>query len=222
MKSLLLRRRTCMAMVKPPYDAEIQYLRTTNRSRITTDYVPKGDNIVIKAKVKFENYYGGDMNGWFGNYKDGSSNFFGIRRTSTSDGKSSNSVSNNSRGSDGGTAHTFKVNPSSSNTFYTIELSKTTLIVNGGTPIQLTNVAGNENNYPIALFIYCPFAKGTASGCMVGNIYYFKVEDNGVTVLDLIPVRVGTVGYMYDKVSKKMYGNVGPSSSNFTLGPDVS
>lgn len=202
---------------KLPYDAEIQYLRTTNRSRITTDYVPKGDNIVIKAKVNFENYYGGDMNGWFGNYKDNSSNFFGIRRTSTSDGKSSCSVSNNSRYSDGGTAHTFTLS-----IINTIELSKTTLIVNGGTPIQLTNVAGNENNNPIALFIYCPFAKGTSVGCMVGNIYYFKVEDNGVTVLDLIPVRVGTVGYMYDKVSKKMYGNVGPSNTSFTLGPDVS
>ena len=206
-----------MADFPLPYDAEIQYLRTANRSRITTDYVPTGDNIVIKAKVKFENYYGGDMNGWFGNYKDDSSNFFGIRRTSTSDGKSSNYVSNNSRYSDGGTFHTFTLSQ-----IYTIELSKTTLIINGGTPIQLTNVAGNENNYPIALFLNRPDTKGVSAGCMVGSFYYFKVEDNGVTVLDLIPVRVGTVGYMYDKVSKKMYGNVGPSNSNFTLGPDVS
>lgn len=37
--------------------------------------------------------------------------------------------------------------------------------------------------------------------------------------IDLIPVRVGQVGYMYDKVSGTLYGNSGTGS--FTLGPDV-
>ena len=36
----------------------------------------------------------------------------------------------------------------------------------------------------------------------------------------MIPVRVGQVGYMYDKVSRELFGNQG--SGNFTLGNDVS
>ena len=46
----------------------------------------------------------------------------------------------------------------------------------------------------------------------------FKVTDTNVE-LDLIPVRKGQVGYLYDKVSGKLFGNSGTGS--FILGPDV-
>ena len=42
---------------------------------------------------------------------------------------------------------------------------------------------------------------------------------NDILVRDLIPVRVGNVGYMYDKVSGQLFGNSG--TGNFILGPDV-
>jgi hypothetical protein len=35
-----------------------------------------------------------------------------------------------------------------------------------------------------------------------GRIYYCKLWDNGVMVHDLIPVRIGQVGYMFDKITK--------------------
>lgn len=47
------------------------------------------------------------------------------------------------------------------------------------------------------------------------RIYSFEV----VGRINLIPVRVGTVGYFYDKISGRLYGNAGTGS--FTLGPDV-
>lgn len=51
------------------------------------------------------------------------------------------------------------------------------------------------------------------------QIYEFRiVDDNNNTILDLIPVRVSTTGYMYDKVSGQLFGNAGTGS--FTLGPD--
>ena len=37
--------------------------------------------------------------------------------------------------------------------------------------------------------------------------------------LDMIPVRVGSVGYMYDKVSGRLFGNAG--TGDFVLGPDI-
>lgn len=40
-----------------------------------------------------------------------------------------------------------------------------------------------------------------------------------VLVRDFIPVRIGTTGYMYDKVSKQLFGNSG--TGEFILGPDV-
>ena len=50
-------------------------------------------------------------------------------------------------------------------------------------------------------------------------LYYFKIYSSNVLVRDFIPVRVGSVGYMYDRVSGKLFGNKG--TGNFILGPDV-
>jgi hypothetical protein len=47
--------------------------------------------------------------------------------------------------------------------------------------------------------------------------FYIKVDDT--KVYDFIPVRVGTTGYMYDKVSKTLFGNAG--TGNFVLGNDI-
>ena len=51
-----------------------------------------------------------------------------------------------------------------------------------------------------------------------GRIYSAYIKQNNVLIMDLIPVRVGQVGYMYDKVSKQLFGNGGTGS--FILGPD--
>lgn len=55
-------------------------------------------------------------------------------------------------------------------------------------------------------------------GIVGGSIYSLKFVD-GDLELDCIPVRVGTTGYMYDRVSKTLFGNAG--TGNFTLGSDV-
>jgi hypothetical protein len=52
-----------------------------------------------------------------------------------------------------------------------------------------------------------------------GPISFFKVERDGEKIIDLIPVRVGSVGYMYDKVSGKLFGNEGTGA--FIIGDDV-
>ena len=51
-----------------------------------------------------------------------------------------------------------------------------------------------------------------------GKITYYKHIKSNMTI-ELIPVRIGTVGYMYDKVSRQLFGNSGTGS--FTLGPDI-
>lgn len=53
----------------------------------------------------------------------------------------------------------------------------------------------------------------------LGEIGGFSVTNNGIKKLELIPVRVGQVGYMYDTVSGELFGNAG--TGDFVLGPDV-
>lgn len=51
-----------------------------------------------------------------------------------------------------------------------------------------------------------------------GEINYVKITQGDALVMDLIPVRVEQVGYMYDKVSGQLFGNAG--TGEFILGPD--
>ena len=47
---------------------------------------------------------------------------------------------------------------------------------------------------------------------------HFRITNNNTPILDLIPVRIGNIGYMYDKVSGQLFGNAGTGS--FILGAD--
>ena len=50
------------------------------------------------------------------------------------------------------------------------------------------------------------------------KIYYCKIFDNNDNlVFDGVPVRKNGIGYMYDKVTKRLFGNNG--TGNFILGP---
>ena len=51
-----------------------------------------------------------------------------------------------------------------------------------------------------------------------GKISYCKLYDNNILVRDLIPVRIGAVGYFYDRVSGQLFGNSGTGA--FVIGPD--
>lgn len=62
------------------------------------------------------------------------------------------------------------------------------------------------------------FARGGVFAGSNTRIYYAKLWDGADLVRDFIPVRVGTTGYMYDRVSGQLFGNGG--SGDFTLGND--
>ena len=51
------------------------------------------------------------------------------------------------------------------------------------------------------------------------RISSFKITKNNNAILDFIPVRINSTGYMYDKVSGQLFGNSG--TDTFALGPDV-
>lgn len=51
------------------------------------------------------------------------------------------------------------------------------------------------------------------------RIFYCKITIGGEIVRDFIPVRVGQVGYMYDKISGQLFGNTG--TGDFILGHDI-
>ena len=107
------------------------------------------------------------------------------------------------------------------NTRSVIRLERNALYKNG---TKLGDI-GTNTDFTTATSILLFSAHVGADGQSVdsrmftGKIYYCKIWDNEILVRDFIPVRAGETGYMYDKVSGELFGNVG--TGEFILGPDV-
>ena len=69
------------------------------------------------------------------------------------------------------------------------------------------------------IYIGAMNSSGLARYFFRGRFGAVKIYQNGVLVRDFVPVRKGTVGYLYDRVSGKLFGNAG--TGDFVLGPDV-
>lgn len=86
------------------------------------------------------------------------------------------------------------------------------------TPLmQCNNTSFSGSIKPI--YLLCINDKGTPTAFSKCKIFNFSIIDNNSTILDFIPVRKGTTGYLYDRVSKQLFANAG--TGNFILGPDI-
>jgi len=56
-------------------------------------------------------------------------------------------------------------------------------------------------------------------GNFTGRFYKMRIWDGTTLVRDFVPCRIGTTGYLYDRVSQTLFGNIG--TGEFVLGPDV-
>jgi hypothetical protein len=94
--------------------------------------------------------------------------------------------------------------------------------------ITLNGVTQEMTNIPMAVqpgYDNIPLCKynnrlNNFNNFWIGEVYYAKIYDNNTLVRDFIPVSVGNVGYMYDKVSGQLFGNQGTGS--FIVGQRVS
>lgn len=93
---------------------------------------------------------------------------------------------------------------------------KTGVKVNGGTWASTT--ASFTFSYPYTLTIFGRRRSSTIDGLSSFRLYSLTVYQADILVRDYIPVRLGTVGYLYDRVSGTLFGNAG--TGNFTIGPD--
>ena len=92
-----------------------------------------------------------------------------------------------------------------------------TLVVNGTS--YSSSSQSFTSNYDFDIF--CLNVNGTHGGFASGMRFKNgKIYQNGTLVRDYIAVRVGQVGYLYDKVSGTLFGNANATGA-FVLGNDV-
>lgn len=180
----------------PPYDAEVEYLESDGASYIDTGINLK--KIVVNTfKVSFTK---------------------AITTTSAVTGAYYNSVS----------VPRFQIYINDSNKWATntnttqasITGYTTSQAVSLNTDYTITMTAKKTQNSDGTLYM---FARNTDNNTPLPidgmRLYYCQIKYNGVLTRDFIPVRVGQVGYLYDKISKELFGNIG--SGDFAFGNDV-
>ena len=193
-----------LMMTSKPYNAEIDYLESTGTQWINTRIVPTLSTKVI-VKVAFTQKTNA---GYFG-ARDNDTLRFACATFTT------------------GRYFAFSMN------YNAWPKDRASLSLN--TPFVLMAKNGqysiNNNTYSSAVvtdkifnsaFLLFRYAAGNGSSLSYENsymrLYFIEFYENDILTHSFIPVRIGNVGYMYDKVSKKLFGNAGTGS--FILGHD--
>ena len=184
-----------------PYDAEIEYLESSGSQYINTNQYLNTSNFEIGYSVLGNRGHWGYVHNYVVNGAwvtvDETTAFFGSWN------------------------NTDKVSVSSyiSSTENTIVYAQSGATINGTTISKNLNLRGVDNlaSVPLLFFALHDFYNNSL---IYSNSKFksFYLKNNGELVVDMIPVRVGQVGYMYDRVSGQLFGNAGTGS--FILGPD--
>ena len=205
-----------------PYDAQVEYLESDGFAYILT-------NIYGSQNTGFEvKYYWENKNDW--SFKENANNvLFGVRDAS---GNKNMLLFMNAS-----TPQRFRFlaqkTAGGTNAFmydsstiiegqhvvnYSVGSTNGTLKMDGTTLKTAAKSSSYTSERPLAIFTLN--RNGVFDWVACAKIYYFKLYTLSELVLDMIPVRVGQVGYLYDKISGNLFGNAN-STGSFTIGNDV-
>ena len=185
-----------------PYDAELEYLEASGSQCINTGVINDSSVVIdIKTSMEGKNCLSGTELNTSNRFKWGTNSdgklYFGYGGT--------NNVKNS-------------ITPTANSPFtFHLEQGASYVKDSSDTTIMSTSASiSSYSTYPILLFrVRSGSTLNNYSGTL--RVYYCNITGNNVS-MRLIPVRVGQVGYLYDKVSGQLFGNV--SSGSFILGPD--
>lgn len=203
---LLARRRALMGKRGLPYDAELDFLESTGVQYIDTGIVPDADTgfrTYVEAVDNKDSYimglrettgqtrwcFGHNQDSWYWGYGTYQSNNTSRLRFAV-----------------GCYAELNWMNSGEFSASYNNNTKVATLPTLSFTPTSTIRLFGSSG----VVATYNSWA---------GKIFYVRISQGNDIIMDLIPVRVGQVGYMYDKVSGRLFGNVG--SGDFILGNDI-
>lgn len=197
-----------------PYDAEVEWIGVRQGAWTElSDYVPTGLGISVDMVVTFISYPStSNYAVWF-MARTGASylSYRLIRGTSATALLFCNANDDSHNGS---ASYSMSANKK-----YHIHLGKRSMEIStdGGSTSSFnanTTHTGttNTNGFQIG-------DAGLARGTNL-NVHSFTVSNYGTVMLDYIPVRVGQVGYFYDRISGKLYGKAAGCTTDLVVGAD--
>lgn len=184
-----------------PYDAEVEYLESTGTQYISTMLIPARVHVGLKPIGAATPFY---FNAYFG-VNNGGSRTTGLA-SETKDTLTAINYEN------------YSVEfPALWGVFHEVYFDKNTVSVDGETKSLVTQFG--KVDQAIKSFGLFDFPQRKTSSTPKSAISYCKMWDGEDNLMaDFIPVRVGDVGYMFDRVSGQLFGNSGTGA--FVIGPD--
>lgn len=207
-----MRRRMMMAMMSGstslPFDSFVQWLEAPSVQSYIDTEVPGQSG--LEFGITFEFFTPAQYAPIFGNYIDEAHNCSRIIIANTA----GNMFYYNNNTKAGGPEE-FSANAASR-----MQLYIGSTFANYSNNRSYTNIptsVGTENQSHIALFQRS--VSTLSSSCATVRCYLFWIRKNGEYLRYMMPVRVGTTGYMYDGVSGRLFGSIG--TDDFNIGADV-
>ena len=174
-----------------PYDAEVEYIQSTGTQWIDTGWIfQKNIRLVFDITYMGSGTFGRNA----GTYEclwSGSSFFFG-----------------------GGISFIARSNFVRYEMDYDFTAGNMVAKVNGSVFRQTTGTQPTDTK----IVLFAMMTGNTRSPAPIRH-GRFTIYKDGIAVLDMVPVRIGTEGAMYDRVSRKLFRNNGTGA--FSYGPDV-
>ena len=201
-------RNALMAEKRIPYDAEVEYLESTGTQWIDTGVYGNSDTV---AELSFAMTDSARSDaGIFGSRKGYQQDCFTILRVASSQGAFWMHYGNERT-----SANYISTVIGNTTAWHTARLARSWNIdTSTGTAGQYTFTT------PTTLKVFAADISASGRWYAKMRLASLKIYDaNNVLVRDYIPVRKGTVGYLYDRVSGKLFGNAG--TGDFVLGTDV-
>ena len=184
-----------------PYDAEVEYLESTGTQWINTGIIAD-ENTRVKATLMTLST---GNNNWFGGQVMFISGNVGFVFDSYSVDKLEYIFGNS--------GWLIVDAPNLVGRIFTADFGKNGLVIDGNTVSIPSYKTFHKQSAPIAIFV-----RIGGSAYIKGRLYVLQIYQSGVLVRDFISVRVGDVGYLYDRVSGQLFGNSGTGA--FIIGPD--
>lgn len=197
---------TMLAPPALPYDAQVEYIESTGTQYVDTGFTAKTDTTRAEMLIVPT-----------GNTTAG---VFGSRNATTANGYSCNAflISGSTPyfrwdwvAGSSGTRTNCTIGDE-----YRISITAGSVTVNGVT--TTASLYRLQQSYPFYIFTFANASTTPFTPTFSGRVKWFQIYDNDVLVRSFVPVRVGTVGYLFDRVSGQLFGNAGTGA--FVIGPD--
>lgn len=192
-----------------PYDSEIEYLQSSGGQ-----YIDTGVECTSDLKVQFmAMFFSTSNNAICGGISNASGSVYFRHHFTPNTNNDFYYIQINSSGN-----ASIRID-ASTNTWYDVSIDPINGVgVVNGVQHKFTKLPASYTTYQ-NYFVFARKAQSGAIQSKSSRFKSFKMWKNDILLRDFIPVRKGEIGYMYDKVSGQLFGNIG--TGDFTLGADI-